>query len=76
MNTQLNIFDASSEGRPCDYRFMRYKGQRVYLRLGAGNSARILEGVITQIKPYYTYIETDDGELIGTPTNVRPIEDE
>ena len=71
---QLNIFDNASEGRPCDYRFMRYIGQRVILTIGAGRDARPLEGIITNIMPYYTYIKTAEGELIGTPTNVRPME--
>ena len=76
MNEQLNIFDAVTEGRPCDYRFNRYIGQRVYISLGAGYTQRQLEGTITAIKPYYTYVKTVIGELVGTPYNVYPREAE
>lgn len=72
---QLNLFDNDPKGRPCDYRFMRYIGQRVMLTRGAGKTARPLEGTITNIMPYYTYIKTAEGELVGTPTNVTPMEE-
>ena len=73
---QLTIFDAATEGRPCDYRFRRYEGQKVIITLGGGYTARPLEGTVTRIGPYYTYVKTVIGELVGTPYNVRPIEKE
>ena len=76
MSAQLNIFDAVNEGRPCEYRFQRYIGQRVYISLGGGYTQREIKGTITAIKPYYTYVKTAVGELAGTPYNVRPTEDE
>ena len=71
---QLNIFDNDTKGRPCEYRFIRYIGQKVILTRGAGRDAHKVKGVITAIMPYYTYIRTAEGELIGTPTTVTPME--
>lgn len=57
---QLTMYDTQT-GRPCDYSFRRYIGQRVR-RWRTGEVARI-----TEIKPYYTYL--DDG-TVGTPYDI------
>ena len=63
LNGQLTIFDTPEEGRrrPCDYSFRRYIGQKVR-RWRTGEILRI-----TEIKPYYTYL--DDGS-VATPTDL------
>ena len=57
---QLTLFDMQT-GRPCDYGFRRHIGQKVR-RWKTGKIARI-----TEIKPYYTYL--DDG-TVGTPYDI------
>lgn len=63
---QITMFDMQT-GRPCDYRFTRYIGQRVR-RWRTGEIRRI-----TEIFPYYTYL--DDG-TVGTPYDICPAEEE
>ena len=62
---QLTMFDTQKD-RPCDYSFRRYIGQLV-LRWRTGELARI-----TDIKPYYTYL--DDG-TVATPYDICEVEE-
>ena len=62
---QIGMFDIPSENpRPCDYRFQRYIGQEVR-RWRTGEIRKI-----TEIKPYYTYL--DDG-TVATPYDITPV---
>lgn len=62
---QYSIFDAVPKRKPCEYRFQRYIGQWV----------RDSHGVhqIAEIEHYYT-IYTD--RMVGTPHDMRPLEEE
>ena len=68
---QMSIFDfidRPAKRRPCDYRFHRYLGQKVYLR---GR-----EGVfrVRAIFQYYTHVVDGHGEpWIGTPYDIWPV---
>lgn len=63
---QMTIFDTGHAQRPCDYTFQRFIGQTVeFWRTG-------IVGRIIAIEPYYTYIQTDRGEMIGTPHEINP----
>lgn len=76
MDGQYTIFsyqETPKKLRPCDYKFKRYLGQHVDVFF----YPRVIHGTITEIKPYYTYILGDDGELYaGTPINTIPAERE
>ena len=73
---QMTIFDFIGSGRPCDYKFTRYIGQRVREMIGA-YPGKIHHGIIDEIKEYYTIIKTDDHRILaGTPYNVTPEEKE
>jgi hypothetical protein len=66
---QLGIYDfVVDSSRPCAYRFKRYIGQRVrFWRSG-------ITGTVKEIKPYYTYVETDDGKLlVGSPYELAEV---
>lgn len=65
INGQLTLFDMQT-GRPCDYSFRRYIGQKVR-RWRTGKIARI-----TEIKPYYTYL--DDG-TVATPCDICEVDE-
>ena len=69
LNGQLSMFDMpeAERKRPCDYSFRRYIGQEVR-RWRTGEILRI-----TQIKPYYTYL--DDGS-VGTPYDICALQEE
>lgn len=70
---QINAFDflKTERKRPCEYDFVRYKGQRVCVFF----RTRYIHGTITTFDDYYTEIRDDDGkEWIGTPTNTIPEE--
>lgn len=65
---QMSIFDCrhtNEKLKPCDYRFVRYIGQKVWL-LGEVKN-------IAKIEPYYT-IMTD--RTVGTPTTIYPVKEE
>ena len=69
---QLTMFDihpADQKLRPCDYRFQRYIGQKVQMRGGH-------IGYITDIFPYYTYVQCGDQNLVGTPYDIAPVWDD
>lgn len=66
---QFSIYDVVVDrSRPCAYRFKRYIGQRLqFWRSG-------ITGTVKAIKPYYTYIETDDGVLlVGSPYELAEV---
>lgn len=66
---QLSIYDVVVDhSRPCAYRFKRYIGQRLqFWRSG-------ITGTVKAIKPYYTYVETDDGVLlVGSPYELAEV---
>lgn len=70
---QISMYDAMAENenrKPCEYRFHRFIGQRIrFWREG-------IEATISEIKPYYTYCLTDNGEiLVGTPYDISPMEE-
>lgn len=67
MQGQYSMFDTDKPTRPCDYRFRRYIGQ-VVRRWRTGKISRI-----TEIKPYYTYLE--DG-TVATPYDISPVDAE
>lgn len=74
INGQLSLYDYLTDQenlRPCDYSFKRYIGQKVGIGY-AGYPTKI--GVITDIEPYYTIVDAGDRYMIGTPTNMWPIE--
>lgn len=65
---QISIFTGAVENRrPCDYGFDRYIGQKVQFISG-------ITGTVTEIHDYYTFCETDQGEMVGTPTTISPVE--
>ena len=59
------MFDTEKPKRPCDYSFVRYIGQTVR-RWRTDEISKI-----TEIKPYYTYL--DDGS-VATPYDIVPVE--
>lgn len=72
MKGQLNLFDMVPKSDASSYRFERYIGQPVeFWRLKPA-----LCGVITEIQDYYTYVLTDYGIKVGTPTTICPISEE
>lgn len=63
---QYSIFDAKPKTRPCDYSFQRYIGQKVIFTNRSRHRDKI--GEVVDIFPYYTYIKTENGEiLVGSP---------
>ena len=67
---QISIFDyrrTSEKLKPCEYRFVRYIGQRVWM-----NGDNHIH-TIAEIEPYYTIMS--DG-LVGTPTTIYPVKEE
>lgn len=70
MDGQMNIFDMNGSGRPCEYSFHRYIGQKVHVME--------MIGTITEIGPYYTFVhdEANHRILAGTPTTCWPVEEE
>lgn len=56
MNGQYSIFDNLGMGRPCDYDFQRYIGQRVHICVTSGHYI----GVVTEIGAYYTTIAVEE----------------
>lgn len=70
MDGQYTVWDIpSAERKPHEYSFQRYMGQKVrFWRDG-------IVGEIVQIMPYYTYVQTKKGILVGTPTTIAPMED-
>lgn len=70
MEGQYTVWDiVGPERKPCEYSFPRYMGQKVrFFRDGD-------VGEIVQIMPYYTYVQTKRGILVGTPTTIAPMED-
>lgn len=76
---QTNIYDLhwKYEGRrqkPCEYSFMRYIGQKVSFYGDPKNEN--WTGHIIEIFPYYTYVQTVKGVLVGTPTTIKPLLEE
>lgn len=76
---QMNVYDLhwKYEGRkkkPCEYSFMRYIGQSVQFY----NCTRDEHwtGHIIEIFPYYTYVHTVKGVLVGTPSTIKPLIEE
>lgn len=68
MEGQISIFDfkqTNEKLKPCEYRFVRYIGQKVWL-LGEIKT-------IAEIGPYYT-IMTD--RMVGTPTTIYPVKED
>ncbi len=63
---QISVFDMQT-GRPCNYSFTRYIGQKVR-RWRTGEISRI-----TEIFPYYTYLE--DG-TVGTPYDICEVKED
>lgn len=69
MNGQYSIWDYltdQNKPKPCEYSFLRYIGQKV----GIGGTI----GIIEEIEDYYTIVDAGDRYMIGTPTNMWPIE--
>ena len=65
---QISIFDfrrTNEKLKPCEYGFVRYIGQKVWLN---GEIKTIAE-----IEPYYKI--TADG-LVGTPSTIYPVKEE
>ena len=75
---QTNIYDLQwqYEGRPtkpCEYSFMRYYGQEVvFTRIAVDEG---LTGRIIEIYPYYTYVKTKQGVLVGVPDTIAPVKE-
>ena len=71
---QLTIYDIPKDKpRPCDYKFQRYIGQKVKF-VGKYSRHKDWTGHIVEIFPYYTYVQTVKGVLIGTPYDLQPLE--
>ena len=70
MDGQYTIWDIpGSTRKPCEYSFPRYIGQKVvFWRDG-------LQGVITEIGPYYTTVRVGREEYAGTPTTIAPVKE-
>lgn len=67
MEGQYTVWDIpSAERKPSEYSFPRYMGQKV--RFWRDGNV----GEIVQIMPYYTYVQTKKGILVGTPTTMAP----
>lgn len=66
MITQLNLF-GNVGTLPCQYRFDRFKGQKVSLVVGAYPYHRSIPGTVVGIEPYYTTVKTKEGLMVGTP---------
>ena len=69
MNGQYSIWDYLTDQnnpKPCEYSFLRYIGQKVSI----GGTI----GIIEEIEDYYTIVDAGDRYMIGTPTNMWPIE--
>lgn len=63
---QMTIFDTGVSRRPCEYPFQRYIGQSVtFWRSG-------ITGRIIEIEPYYTFVQTAHGEMVGAPHEINP----
>lgn len=76
MQGQMSLFDIhpkDEKPRPCDYKFKRYIGQKVRYSGNAADQGKCIH-VITAFEQYYTVL--DDGEWIGTPYNIYPVEEE
>ena len=73
MNGQYSIFDNLGMGRPCDYDFQRYIGQRVHICVTSGHYI----GVVTEIGAYYTTIAVEELDcfLAGTPSTCYPVDE-
>ena len=70
MDGQISIFDyrrTDESLKPCEYRFVRYIGQKVYATFD--NKIH----TIAEIELYYTI--TTDG-MVGTPTTIYPVKEE
>lgn len=70
---QYSIWDyQSKKKRPCDYRFERYIGQKVWLSITSGKFV----GEIVEIEAYYTIVKVKGHYSLyaGTPTTIYPIE--
>ena len=52
---------------PCQYKFDRYIGQKVTLMVGAYPDHKLVNGTVVGIEPYYTFIKTKEGLMVGTP---------
>lgn len=69
---QYTIWDIHDgpKRKPCEYSFPRYIGQKVvFWRDG-------LQGVITEIGPYYTTVKVGREEYAGTPTTIAPVKED
>lgn len=76
MKGQLSVFDVHPEGPEftCGYSFQRYEGQRVKITSKAHTWYGI-EGTITSMGRYYTYIHDDQGRCFAvTPYDISPLE--
>lgn len=72
MDGQYTIWDIHDGPvrKPCEYSFSRYIGQKVvFWRDG-------LQGVITEIGPYYTTVRVGWKEYVGTPTTIAPVKED
>ena len=52
---------------PCQYKFDRYIGQKVTLMVGGYPFHKLLNGTVVGIEPYYTFVKTKEGLMVGTP---------
>lgn len=75
MKGQLTIYYIPKDKpRPCDYKFQRYIGQKVKF-VGKYSCHKDWTGHIVEIFPYYTYVQTAQGVLVGTPYDLQPLEE-
>lgn len=63
---QFSLFD-NVGSLPCQYKFDRYIGQKVTLMVGAFPFHRSVKGKVIGIEPYYTFVKTKEGLMVGTP---------
>lgn len=64
---QLSIFDVEiPKPKPCQYGFARYVGQKVVLHVTSGT----MVGTVKEIEPYYTIVDVEGKEWVGTPTTL------
>lgn len=69
MIKQLSLF-GNVGSLPCQYRFERYIGQKVTLKVGAYPWHRLVNGTVVWIDPYYTHVKTKEGLMVGTPCDL------
>ena len=57
--------------KPCEYTFQRYIGQPVSYWVPGCKESR--SGYITDIFPYYTYVQIGEDNIVAYPQSLRPL---